>query len=234
MPLRASTLDIPPSPGVGFPYPSIAQHADPDQSPQQPRHQVVRFRQSVRSAPRRRLKPRSRPFPGHLGQAHQASQPRRHWAQAVLYQDKQDEGIVPLDSPEGTFAAMLRWSGMVWSIVESRAPVTRELVDDAVRLAERLDVSADWVELLIEKTRRCSDRKQASLDSPPSPENPVHRYVHAPQLARSVRKSLMPTSPSPSKSGGPRGSVLHAPSSARKSTIPTSPCRSRSAGQLTM
>ena len=76
-----------------------------------------------------------------------------------MYQDKQDEGIVPLDSPEGTFAAMLRWSGMVWSIVESRAPVTRELVDDAVRLAERLEVSADRVEHLIEKTKEMQQRE---------------------------------------------------------------------------
>lgn len=92
--------------------------------------------------------------------------PDQTW-QAVLYQDDQHEKIVTLDSPEGTFAAMLRWSGMVWSILERRETITEELVDDAVRLAERLHVSADRVELLIEKTKEMQPREASLLGLAP-------------------------------------------------------------------
>jgi HD-like signal output (HDOD) protein len=78
--------------------------------------------------------------------------------QAVLYQDQQDGEIVPFDSPAGTFAATLRWSGMVWSIIRARqVPVTDELVGEAVRLAERLGVPPDGFDPLlgqIKKRRR--------------------------------------------------------------------------------
>jgi HD-like signal output (HDOD) protein len=76
--------------------------------------------------------------------------------QAVLYQDQQDGEVVPFDSPAGTFAATLRWSGMVWSIIRARqAPVADELVEEAVRLAEKLGVPPDGFETLIgEITKR--------------------------------------------------------------------------------
>ncbi|MHC4769198.1 MAG: hypothetical protein ACYTEI_10860, partial [Planctomycetota bacterium] len=75
--------------------------------------------------------------------------------QAVLYQDQQDGEIVPFDSPAGTFAATLRWSGLVWSIIRARqAPVADELVEEAVRLAEKLGVPADGFDPLIGEIKR--------------------------------------------------------------------------------
>jgi HD-like signal output (HDOD) protein len=70
--------------------------------------------------------------------------------QAVLYQDEQDGDVVPFDSPAGTFAATLRWSGMMWSIIRARqAPVASELVDEAIQLAEKLGVAATGFDALI-------------------------------------------------------------------------------------
>ncbi len=75
--------------------------------------------------------------------------------QAVLYQDQQDGDVLPFDSPAGTFAATLRWSGMVWSIIRARqAPVADELVEKAVRLAEKLGVPADGFDLLIGEIKK--------------------------------------------------------------------------------
>jgi HD-like signal output (HDOD) protein len=75
--------------------------------------------------------------------------------QAVLYQDQQDDDVLPFDSPAGIFAATLRWSGMVWSIIRTRpAPVADELVQEAVRLAEKLGVPADGFDPLIGEIKK--------------------------------------------------------------------------------
>ena len=48
-----------------------------------------------------------------------------------------------------------------------------------------------------------------------------HAHAHGPQLASRQSRSRMPTLPSPSKSGGPRGLVPHAASNASRSRMLT-------------
>ena len=88
--------------------------------------------------------------------------------QAVLYQDQQDGDVLPFDSPAGTFAATLRWSGMVWSMIRARqAPVADELVEEAAQLAQKLGVPADGFDPLIGeiKKRRREEAAFLSLGS---------------------------------------------------------------------
>ncbi len=73
-------------------------------------------------------------------------------------------------------------------------------------------------------------RGRRGAHSPASPRGSFV-YGHGPQLASSSRKSRIPTFPSPSKSGGPPGSVPQAASRANRSLIPTASEPSRSHGQ---